>query len=208
MIEGTQLAALVAAKVCHDFVEPMNAVAQGLELLKGAQTWEEALPLVEQGLAKGWAKLEFYRFAVAGALAEGEGELNEGREVAERLFGVLRPELAWNAGGVVLPKPVTRVVMNLLLTANECLPRGGKVEVNVAGPGEIVIVATGPRAALRAATAAALRGDLPEDGFAGPVAHPLLTGILARQAGVELLAREEAERVELVVRAPAIRLAA
>jgi hypothetical protein len=36
----------------------------------------------------------------------------------------------------------------------------------------------------------------------------LLTGILARQAGVELLAREGEERVELVVRAPAIRLAA
>lgn len=209
MIEGTQLAALVASKVCHDLVEPMNAIIQGLELLKDSDsaTRDDAMALVDQGVAKAWAKLDFFRFAVAGALVEGEGELEEARQTAERLYGALRPELVWSAPTVMLPKAATRVVVNLLLIANECLPRGGKVELSANGS-EIAVTATGPRAALRPATAAALRGEIPSDGYSGPVVQPLLTGILARQAGVELLAREAEERVELVVRTPAIRLAA
>lgn len=210
MIEGTQLAALTAAKICHDLVEPMNAIIQGLDLLKDgdASAKADALSLLEQGVAKAWAKLEFFRFAVGGALAEGEGELDEARQVAERLYGALRPDLVWNAPAVTLPKAATRVVTNLLLIANECLPRGGTVEVTASASGEVAIVATGPRAGLRPATAAALRGEAPADGYTGPVVMPLLTGILARQAGIELLARESEERVELAARASAIRLAA
>lgn len=210
MIEGTQLAALTASKICHDLVEPMNAIIQGLELLKDgdAAAREDALSLLDQGVAKAWAKLDFFRFAVGGALAEGDGELEEARQTAERLYGALKPELVWTAPAVTLPKAATRVVVNLLLVANECLPRGGKVELSANGSGEVTVTATGPRAALRPATGAALRGEQPADGYSGPVVLPLLTGILARQAGVELLAREGEERVELVARAPAIRLAA
>ncbi|MET0182822.1 MAG: histidine phosphotransferase family protein [Caulobacterales bacterium] len=209
MVEGTQLAALVASKVCHDLVEPMNAIIQGLELLKDsdAATREDAMALVDQGVAKAWAKLDFFRFAVAGALVEGDGELEEARQTAERLFGALRPEFVWTAPSVTLPKAATRVVVNLLLIANECLPRGGKVELTANGA-EVTVIATGPRAALRPATAAALRGETPSDGYSGPVVQPLLTGIFARQAGVEIVSRESDERVELVARTPAIRLAA
>ncbi len=210
MIEGPQLAALVAAKVCHDMAEPIGAIVQGLEFLKDSDpaTREEAISLVDQGVQKAWAKLVFFQFAVAGALAEGEGELEEAREPATKLYSVLRPELVWNAPSVKLPKAATRVVVNLLLIANECLPRGGKVEVNASADGAIIIAATGPRAGLRPATGAALRGETPADGHSGPIAQPLLTGILARQAGLDLAARESEERVELIVKAPAIRLAA
>lgn len=210
MIEGTKLAALVASKICHDLVEPIGAMVQGLEFMKDSDpaTREEARSMLEAGVQKAWAKLDFYRFAVAGAVAEGEGELEEARETAEKLFGALRPELVWSAPSVKLPKAVTRVVMNLLLIANECLPRGGKVEVAASADGAITVIATGTRAGLRPATAAALRGELPEDGYAGPSVQPLFTGIIARQAGVDLAARESEERVELVVRAQAIRLAA
>ncbi len=210
MIEGTQLAALVASKVCHDLVEPMNAIIQGMELLRDgdASTKADAMNLVDQGVAKAWAKLDFFRFAVGGALVEGEGELDEARQVAERLYGALRPELVWSAPAVVLPKAATRVVVNLLMIANECLPRGGKVELSAGPGGEITVTATGPRAGLRPATAAALRGETPADGYNGPVVQPLLTGILARQAGVEIFTREGEEKVELIARAAAIRLAA
>lgn len=210
MVEQTKLAALVASKICHDLVEPIGALVQGLEFLKegDAASREDAMSMMDQGVQKAWAKLDFFRFAVAGALADGDGELEEGRAVAEKLYSALKPELAWNAPAVTLPKAATRVVVNLLFIANECLPRGGKVEVSAGPDGAITIAASGPRASLKPTTAAALRGELPEDGAAGPVAQPLLTGILARQAGVELSARESEERVDLVVRAPAIRLAA
>src|SRR5689334_2445808 len=166
MIENTQLAALIASKICHDLVEPMNAIIQGHEMIKtDAQSKPDpdALSLLDQGVAKAWAKLDFFRFAVGGSIAEGDSQLEEGRAVAEKLYGVLKPELVWSAPQINMPRQAVRVIVNLLLIANECLPRGGKVEV-AGEAGEVRITATGARAALRTPTAQALRGETPEGG--------------------------------------------
>jgi histidine phosphotransferase ChpT len=192
-------------------VEPMSAIIQGLEMIKGAdgKVDPDALSLLDNGVGKAWAKLEFFRFAMAGAMAEGDSELEEGRAVAVKLYSALKPELVWNAPAVAMPRPAVRVIVNLLLIANECLPRGGAVEVSAGkhgAGGEVIVSARGPRAKLREATAAALRGDVADDGLSGHNIQPVLTGLLARQGGVELTARESEERVELIARSGAFRL--
>lgn len=212
MIENTRLTALVASRICHDMVEPMSAIIQGLEMIKSAEAKgldPDAISLLDNGVGKAWAKLEFFRFALAGAVAEGDSHLEEGREVAFKLYSALKPELVWRAPAVAMPRPAVRVILNLLLIANECLPRGGTVEVSaeaVGEIGEVRITATGPRAKLREATATALKGDAPEDGLSGHTIQPALTGLLARQGGVELAARESEDRVELIARSPGFRL--
>lgn len=211
MIEGPRLAALVASRVCHDMAEPMNALIQGLEMLKesdAAGKNGDAIALMEHGVAKAWAKLEFFRFAFAGGGAaggEGDGHLEEARAVAEKLYGALKPALEWRAPAVTMPRATLKVAMNALFIANECLPKGGVVTVDAVRAGEAVeirIGCAGPRAGVRPATWAALQGDLPEDGYPGPVAQPLLTGILARQTGVEILNRTGDGTVEIVLRSP------
>lgn len=212
MMENTKLTALVASRICHDMVEPMSAIIQGLEMIKSADGKgldPDALSLLDNGVGKAWAKLEFFRFAMAGAIAEGDSTLEEGRAVAEKLYGALKPELAWSAPPVAMPRPAVRVIVNLLLIANECLPRGGKVEITAAKAGdrgEVRIIASGPRAKMRDTTAAALSGDAPEDGISGQTIQPTLTGLLARQGGVELLAREGEDQVELIARSPGFKL--
>jgi histidine phosphotransferase ChpT len=210
MIENTKLTALVASRICHDMVEPMSAIIQGLEMIKaqdGGKADPDALSLLDHGVGKAWAKLEFFRFAMAGAMAEGESTLEEGREVAHKLYSVLKPELVWNAPAVAMPRPAVRVIVNLLLIANECLPRGGAVELSAAKSGgetEIVVTASGPRAKLKEATAAALRGD--QQHLSGHTIQPTLTSLLARQGGVELATRESEDKVELIARSPAFQL--
>lgn len=209
MIDNTKLTALVASRICHDMVEPMSAIIQGLEMIKDGdgKPDPDALSLLDHGVGKAWAKLEFFRFAMAGAVAEGDSELEEGRAVAIKLYSVLKPELVWSAPAVAMPRPAVRVIVNLLLIANECLPRGGKVELTAsktADGGEIIVTATGPRAKLREPTAAALRGD--EGELSGHTIQPTLTGLLARQGGVELSARESEEKVELIARSAAFKL--
>jgi histidine phosphotransferase ChpT len=210
MIENTKLTALVASRICHDMVEPMSAIIQGLEMIKsqeGGKTDPDALSLLDHGVGKAWAKLEFFRFALAGAVAEGESTLEEGREVAHKLYSALKPELKWNAANVAMPRPAVRVIVNLLLIANECLPRGGTVEVvaeKAGDVGEVRVIATGPRAKMREATGLALRGEGGE--LSGHTIQPTLTGLLARQGGVELSARESEERVELIARSPSFKL--
>jgi len=209
MIDNTKLTALVASRICHDMVEPMSAIIQGLEMIKGAdgKTDPDALSLLDHGVGKAWAKLEFFRFAMAGAVAEGDSELEEGRAVAIKLYSVLKPELIWSAPAVAMPRPAVRVIVNLLLIANECLPRGGTVELTAnktAEGGEVIVTAAGPRAKLREPTAAALRGD--EGELSGHTIQPTLTGLLARQGGVELAARESEEKVEFIARSAAFKL--
>lgn len=213
MLEASRLAQLVASKVCHDMVEPMNALIQGLDMLKSqdaATRNADAIMLLEHGVNKAWAKLDFFRNALAGGMAgDGDASLEEMRATATRLFGALKPNLAWRAGVVTLPRAQLRVALNLLMIAADCLPKGGEVAVE-AGQGdggpEVRFVASGPRAVLRAETSDCLRGDAPEHGFQAYNIQPALTGMLARQAGAELLAREAPERIELVLRSAGIKL--
>jgi histidine phosphotransferase ChpT len=190
-------------------VEPMSAIIQGLEMIKTGEGKldPDAVSLLDHGVGKAWAKLEFFRFAMAGAMAEGDSSLEEGRAVAEKLYSVLKPELVWSAPAVAMPRPAVRVVVNLLLIANECLPRGGKVEITAekhGQGGEVAVTAVGPRAKLKEATAAALRGE--GDELTGHTIQPTLTALLAKQGGVEISARESEEKVELIARSPAFRL--
>lgn len=215
MIEGPRLAALVASRVCHDMAEPMNALIQGLDMLKendAAGKNADAIALMEHGVAKAWAKLEFFRFAFAGGGAaggDGDGRLEEAKATAEKLYGALKPALEWRAPAVSMPRASLKVFMNALFIANECLPKGGVVLVDAAAAGataEIRLTCTGQRAGVRPATLAALNGDLPEDGYPGPVVQPLLTGILARQSGVGIVAQTGEGHIVLVLRSPHFKL--
>lgn len=210
MIENTKLTALVASRICHDIVEPMSAIIQGLEMIKsqeGAKLDPDALSLLDHGVGKAWAKLEFFRFAMAGAIAEGDSTLDEGREVAHKLYTALKADLVWNAPNVAMPRPAVRALVNLLLIANECLPRGGTVEVTAAkveNSAEVRLIASGPRAKLKESTAAALRGETGE--LSGHTIQPTLTALLAQQSGVELSTEEGEDRIELIARSPAFKL--
>jgi histidine phosphotransferase ChpT len=209
MMEGPRLTALVASRICHDLLGPVSAIIQGLEMVQAADGGKnaDALGLLEHGATNVWAKLDYFRFAFASAFVEGEGPLDEGRAVAEKLFSTVKPTLAWNAPDMTVPRPATRVVMNLLLIAIDCLPRGGQVAVEADAKGEVRIVATGQRAMLKAETQAALRMEAPADGFKGHNVQPFFAALLAQAAEVTLLAREAPERIELVARSPAFTVA-
>ena len=124
---------------------------------------------------------------------------------------MLKADLVWSAPAVKMPRPAVRVIVNLLLIANECLPRGGKVEITASkqgDAGEVIVTATGPRGKLKDATFAALKGE--GDELTGHTIQPTLTGLLARQGGVELSARETAgeteNKIELIARSASFQL--
>ncbi len=205
MIDGTELAALASAKICHDIMGPISVLVQAIETLKANDSNgrnAEEIAVLDEGLHKMWAKLDFFRFAFAGATAEGEGQLEEARDTAEKMFAHLKPSLVWSAANAPMPKAAVRVVANLLLIASDCLPRGGTVEL-VSDTQEVRVVATGDRAKLKPDVAAALRGERPEMGFMGASIPPLLTGVAARANGVEIEPREGDGRVEFAVRTAA-----
>lgn len=186
-MEQMRLAELVAAKLCHDFMGPMTAMVHGLELLKQTPTGDaEALSLLENGVVKAHAKLDFYRHSLGGALGgEGAAPLSAGTAAAETLFATFKAKLVWNAADLVVPRAVIRVVLNVLNIANECLPKGGTVTLDAAN-GAITVTALGERAKVRPEIAQGLQGGFAEDGMASMSIMPVMTALLARQAGVSL----------------------
>lgn len=207
-MEQARLAELVASKMCHDFLGPITALTQGLELLKqsgAAEREEEAVSLLEAGITKAQAKFDFYRHALGGALgADGDLTLSSGRAAAERVFATLKPDLVWPGNDLTLPRAGMRVVLNILVIAAECLAKGGAVTLQ-AEPGEVRVIAEGERARLRQEISDGLRGDFKEDGFQSLYIQPFLTALLARQAGVDLIAREAPNRIELVMKSALFR---
>lgn len=206
MTEGSELAALVAGKVCHDMFEPLNAMVQGLELMKGADA-NEAAALLETSVKKTWAKLDFFRFAVAGARVAGESQLGEMREILEKLYGHLKPDLVWSAPPVEMPRPTMCVVANLAVVIADCVARGGKVEV-VGENGEVRLIATGPKAAMRPDVGAAFNGAISAADMRSYAILPTWAGVLARESGVALSVREGEERVEFIARSDQFHLRA
>jgi len=211
MLENSRIAALVASKVCHDIVSPMSMLMQGVDMLKAADPGgrnAEAIGLIEQCMTKAFARLDFYRQAIADGMgSEGEARLEEARATAERLYATVKPSLDWAVNDVTAPRTALKIVLNLLFIAADCLPKGGVVRVEASQSpdmGEIRIIATGVRARLKPETTLCLAGEAPEDGFQPYNVVPTLTGLLSRQAGIVLRARESDERVEFLVQSPRI----
>jgi histidine phosphotransferase ChpT len=202
-MEQARLAELLASKLCHDFMGPMTAMMHGLELLKQQQVGDqEALSLLENGMVKAHAKLDFYRHALGGALGgDGDAPLSAGHASAKALYATFKAELNWQAPDLNLPRAAIRIVLNVLMIANDCLPKGGTVTLS-AKDGELRVTARGERVKMRADAAAGLSGAFSEDGYQALNIQPFLTSMLARQAGVDISIGEAPDHVEFALKSP------
>src|SRR5262245_37055011 len=81
-----ELAALVSSRICHDVINPVAAIANGLEML-GEETdktmRDAAMDLIRKSAAQASAKLQFARLAFGAAGSAGaEIDLRDAERVA------------------------------------------------------------------------------------------------------------------------------
>ena len=191
-------AALLVSRVCHDLVSPVGAVVNGLEVLEDETDIAmraDALRLVAASAEQAAARLQFARIAFGAAGSAGaELDLSEvGRIIAGLLKGG-KVELAWQAQAVNWPKDWAKLLMNSVLVAADCLPRGGRVSVVTAGDQNAPsfrISAQGTVTRLNAEAERALRGE-PGGLLDGRSIQPYLTYQLSRglNAGLTATAAE------------------
>ncbi len=191
-------AALLVSRVCHDLVSPVGAVVNGLEVLEDETDMAmraDALRLVVTSAEQAAARLQFARVAF-GAAGSAGAELNLA-EVARVMNGLLKDgkvELVWNAYAINWPKDWAKLLMNVALTAADCLPRGGKVTVQTsqdAASPSFRIVASGTVARMRPESEHALLGE-PSGDLDGRSIQPFLTYQLSKSlnAGLNVTASE------------------
>src|SRR5215467_16299064 len=128
-----EFAALLVSRVCHDLVSPVGAVVNGLEVLEDETDMAmraDALRLVAASAEQAAARLQFARIAF-GAAGSAGAELDLA-EVGRIMAGLLKGgkvELVWRAPALNWPKDWAKLLMNAVLSAVDCLPRGGRVTV-------------------------------------------------------------------------------
>ena len=133
-VDGAELAAFIAAKLCHDFISPAGAVMSGLDLLDDPTAQDmrdDALGLIRQSAAKMVALVHFARVAFGAATSS---EQFSGAELHGLVAGLTdggRATLDWRVGEETFTKIQARALINLAYLTVSALPMGGAAVVTV-----------------------------------------------------------------------------
>lgn len=184
---AADLAAMLCSRVCHDLINPVGAIGNGLEVLADPSQAEMAAfakELIENSTRQARAKLEFARLAFGASSTAGTDiDTREADRVASMLFAGEKADLDWKVAPMLMPKNKVKLLLNMLLIAVAGVPRGGTVTVEVEGaPGQeaFTLTATGPKTLMPNAVQGLLAGT-PEDGTVDARGiQPFYTGVLAR----------------------------
>jgi histidine phosphotransferase ChpT len=187
---------LLAARLCHDLIGPVSAVANGIELLADddGEFARDALALVGDSSRKAGRLLQFYRFAYGfggGGLTGPAPHLLAAEFLAE--MGI---ECDYGVAARTLPLQEQKLACGMLALAGEGLPRGGRLALGLGAAGP-EIDAAGEGSGFSPETAAALA-------LVGPVAALTTRTVGAYFAG--LLAEAQGRRLVLAGRSGGFRL--
>src|SRR6201991_4321335 len=120
-LQGLDLAALIASRLCHDVISPVGAIVNGLEVLeeeKDAQMREHAIELIKKSSRQAFARVQFPRLAFGAAGSAGASiDTGDAEQVARGVFGGEKVKLEWTAPRVLMPKNKVKLLLNLCVIA-------------------------------------------------------------------------------------------
>jgi histidine phosphotransferase ChpT len=133
-----ELAALIASKVCHDVINPVGAINNGLEMLdeeEDPESREYALDMIRNVTSQATVRLKFARFAYGAAGSAGDSiDLRMAEEICrEYVVKGGKHTLVWQGPAGYMAKDKVKLLLNLVASAISALPRGGEIEVSIRG---------------------------------------------------------------------------
>jgi len=135
-----ELAALLCSRVCHDLISPVGAIVNGLEVLDDNPKPEDrefALDLIRKSAKTASARLQFCRLAFGAAGSAGaQIDLGDAQAMARGHIEDGKITIAWNLPRLLLPKNRVKLLLNMLVIAQQTIPRGGVLKVDPLGEGE------------------------------------------------------------------------
>ncbi|MFD1333400.1 histidine phosphotransferase ChpT [Methylopila musalis] len=208
-LDGLDLAALIASRVCHDVISPVGAIVNGLEILEDEKDEGMrgfAFDLIKKSAAQASARLQFCRIAFGAAgSAAAVLDLGDAEQVARGFIEDQKTKLVWEAKRQLLLKNKVKLLLNLVLVATTTIPRGGVITVTSEGDGDdhtsFRISATGPTARVPVNVVDLLAGRAPEDRVDAHVIQPFYAGLVARAADMAVTIEAEGDGDTIVTRA-------
>ncbi|WP_315734106.1 MULTISPECIES: histidine phosphotransferase ChpT [unclassified Bradyrhizobium] len=187
-----ELAALLCSKVCHDLISPVGAIVNGLEVLDDNPKPEDrdfALELIRKSAKTASARLQFCRLAFGAAGSAGaQIDLGDAQTMARGHIEDAKTSITWNLPRLLLPKNRVKLLLNMMVVAQQTIPRGGMLTVDPIGDGESMsfrVAATGLNARLPQNIVNLLGGELQSTIDAHAV-QPYYTRLLADACGLKV----------------------
>ncbi len=199
--DALDLAALMCSRVCHDLINPVGAIVNGLEVFDSSNKEDDkqfALDLIRKSALSTSARLQFCRIAYGAAGSAGaQIDLGEAQKMARGHLEDEKTKLTWNLPHILLAKNRVKLLLNLLVIAQQAIPRGGELVVDPIGEGDAMgfrVRAAGQNAKEPLNVVAQLNLE-----NAGSVsAHgvqPYYTALLAQACGLKVALLSEADAV-------------
>jgi histidine phosphotransferase ChpT len=199
-LDSLDLAALLCSRVCHDVISPVGAIVNGLEVLaeeKDASMRDFALELIGRSARSASARLQFARIAFGAAGSAGSAiDTGDAESVAKGFLNDDKLRLSWTGPRLLMPKNRVKLLLNLLVVAASCIPRGGSIDCVIEGDADhpiFRITASGKAARIPHGLEQSIAGS-PEGGSVDSHSiQPFYAGMVARASdmGVSLVAGEE-----------------
>lgn len=208
-VNGPDFAAMLAARLCHDFISPASAIVSGLDLLEdpGAQDMrEDAMSLIASSARKLADLLQFCRVAFGASASAENFDSRELEKLAQGVFAHVRPEMVWAIEPRTMNKSSARAILNIAQLAASALPAGGVATLKgVTAEDRFLITAdsVGPRARLRPEVMAGLKGEALVEGLGGPWVQAAYLHALVRAAGGQVAVEAAEDRISLAAWVPA-----
>lgn len=141
----SSLADLVASRLCHDLVNPLGAIGNGVELLEmtGKADGPE-VDLIRDAVRAAEARIRLFRLAFGGAGPGQVTSLREAKLVVDGYFHQSRVAAVWMADDD-RTRQETKMALLMLLCAEAALPMGGTVRIGPDPLGNWQLEAAGPR---------------------------------------------------------------
>lgn len=196
-----RIAELMASRICHDLISPVGAVNNGIELIEemGDDLGKgDALGLIASSVEQASARLKCFRLAYGAAGSEADIGLKDVRETFAMIVRDSRNALDWSdavaaAFGDTSPRGFMKVLLNVLMLAEECNPTGGEIHVDADGAGNLRVTVTGTKAGFREGAREAITGDIAAEELDARLVHAYITGRFAQHYGIGLSHETDAE---------------
>lgn len=204
-----EVAAYLAARMCHDFISPASAIVSGLDLLEDPTAQDmrdDAMNLIGSSARKLADLLAFTRVAFGASASAETFDVRELEKLVRGVFGHMRAELDWSLELDGVNKPAARTLLNLAQMAGAALPMGGTAEVRAVRRDDAVAIsieAKGARARLRPEVLAGLRGQPQGEGLHGHWVQAYYVHLFVADAGGRLFAEPGDEKVVFAATIPA-----
>lgn len=130
-LQGFDLTALVASRLCHDLISPIGAIGNGIELLQATTPASDELSLIGQSADTARAKLTFFRIAFGAASTTETLPAATLRSTAEGMLNGGRLKLTYDTGN--LARAEAKLMFLLLLCCESALPFGGTLTASKTG---------------------------------------------------------------------------